>query len=70
MGDGWTEGKVILVLYCDGPVFSPSFLYCRSAGVFECELCLFQGRHEYKFLVDGHWRHDHTQVLLNVSDAQ
>ena len=30
--------------------------------MFECEVCLPQGRHEYKFLVDGQWKHNHTQV--------
>ena len=30
--------------------------------MFECDVSLPQGRHEYKLLVDGHWKHDQSQV--------
>lgn len=48
----WTvEPPPLVVLIC-----------CRGAGMFECDVSLPQGRHEYKLLVDGHWKHDQTQV--------
>ena len=36
------------------------FLF-RDTGEFETDLDIPNGQHEYKYLVDGAWVHDHAQ---------
>ena len=43
------------------------FIHCRGTGIFECDVSLPEGRHEYKLLVDGQWKHDQTQVIVVLS---
>ena len=47
---------------CGGAV-SDCVWVCRSTGEFEAKLDIPQGKHEYKYLVDGAWQHDHSQVV-------
>ena len=35
-----------------------------SAGLFSCVVSLPPGYHQYKFIVDGEWRHDEAQACL------
>lgn len=39
----------------------------RSTGEFEADMELPQGTHEYKYLVDGTWQHDHSQPTRHNS---
>ena len=38
------------------------FIIFRDTGEFETDVDIPQGTHEYKFLVDGAWQHDQSQV--------
>ena len=41
----------------------PISLRKKSDGTFELLVQLGEGRYEYKFMVDGQWKHDPTQLL-------
>ena len=47
---------------CSGCVVYSYGVSLSSQGDFTAIVDLVEGRHEYKFFVDGQWVHDHNEV--------
>ena len=54
----YTDSVCALIRYTDS--------LCRGSGEFETAVDLPPGTHEYKYLVDGAWTHDSSQVSTSL----